>query len=887
MLARLRSFTRMLLDRDRFERSMTEEMRFHMDAYADDLVRAGASPEDARRRARIAFGPAASHQEECREARGAGFLDQLRQDLRYAIRQLARSPGFAAAAVLSLALGIGANTAIFGLMDAVLFRSVPVTRPAELFFLGHGEGDDRTTASNYPLLERYRSAGLFDGVTAYARRTFTVSTPEGLERVEGQHASGNYHAVLGVRMGLGRGFADEPDRPDGRAPIAVISDGYWTRRFGRDSSVLGRTLSVGGRSITIVGVTAPDFHGLIAGNRVDITLPLSLRALDNPAFLTDRESWISLRLVGRLKPGASQAATEAQVRDLFRLYWAEPENQRPKGDVRHGALIPAGRGTDDLRDRYATPLRLLLGMVAIVLLIACANVANLAFARATARAREVAVRLSLGASRARLVRQMLTESLVVSLAGGALGVFVAAVTTRLIVSSFRTGESPIAIDAAVSGRVLAFTGAVAVITCLLVGLAPAVRATRVDVVTALKGVGRGGRGSVGRVLVVAQLALSVVVVGVAALLARSVHNLRTFDAGFSRDRIVLVNADAASRALTAEERAAFFSDLRARLRTLPGVTAVASAQRSPVDHSVQTRPIEIPGVSSERRRGISANVVTPEFFRVFGIRVVRGRSLSEADRAGTPPVAVIDETAARTLFNAVDPIGRTVLLGAEKAPYTIVGIVGSSRHEDLRDEPPSTIYTAVAQPPMVDGKTADYRWFTVAVQMPSATEAIGPLIRREAAALSREVTVSYVRTLEQQLDAALLRERLLAGLSTGYASLALVLSLIGLYGIASYGVVRRTREIGVRMALGASQARVLGGILRETLATSTVGIVLGMIGAIAATRLVASFLFGVSPRDPWTLGAVAALLVATGLMAGYLPARRAASIEPVQALKAD
>jgi predicted permease len=882
----------MVFRRDEFERTMSDEMRFHMEAYAGDLVRSGLTPEAARRRARIEFGSLATAQEDSREARGIRAVDELGQDLRYALRQLKRNPSFAAVAVLSLALGIGANTAIFGLMDAVLFRTVPVANPAELFFLGHGSGDDFSTSSNYPLLERYRQSQLFASVTSFSQMTFTVATPEGLERVDGQYVSGNYHATLGVPLALGRGFSAEPDRPDGREPIAVISDGYWTRRFARDPDVIGRPLTVGGSNVTIVGVTAPGFYGLFPGHRVDITLPMSIRALGDPSFLGARDRWISLRLVARLRPDRTRAQTSAAVSDLFRRYWSEPENERKPGDVRLGALVPAGKGLDDLRDRYGNALKLLLGMVVVVLLIACANVANLSFARGTAREREVAVRLSLGASRARLVRQMLTESALLAVAGGALGVGIAAFTTKLITSAFAVGETPILVDAELNWRVLAFTAVLSLVTTFVVGLAPALRSSRVDVTPALKESARArrvGSWSLGKALVVAQFALAVVVVGVAALLARSILNLRSLDAGFTRDRTILFNIDASDPSMTPERRGTFFGRLETRLRALPGVTAVAYTQRSPLDHSVQTRPVEVPGFPKpDGPRGASATVVTPEFFRVFGIGIVRGRLLTAGDRVGMEPVAVVDEGFVRAFFRSSDPIGRRIILGADREPYTIVGIVRSARFEDLREEPPRAVYTALAQSKLGSReRVGDVRRITIAVQTQSEPGVLASTVRGEVAALSRNVTVSYVRTMNQQFDSALLRERLMARLSAGYGALALLLSLVGLYGVASYGVAQRTRDIGIRMALGATRERVLTGVLGETFATSIVGIALGVAAALVATKLVATFLFGVTPRDPATLSGVALLLVVTALVAGFLPARRAASIDPVRALRGE
>lgn len=888
MFARIRSLARMLFKRDDFERSMSDEMRFHMQAYTDDLIRAGMTPDEATRRARVEFGSAASLQEDCREARGIRFADELRQDCRYAARQLRRSPGFATAAIVSLALGIGANGAIFSLMDAILFRALPVEDPGSLYFLGHGSGDDISLASNYPLLGRYQSSGLFASVTSSNMRTFTVRSTEGLDRVDGEYVSGNYHSTLGVRFALGRGFSDEPDRPDGRAPAAVISDGYWTRRFGRGRDVIGETLHIDGRIVTIVGVTAPGFSGLNPGLRTDITMPLFVRGLDDASFLEQRDRWISVKMVARLRPDRTERQTRTAVSELFRRYWSEPESERSPDDVRLGALVQAGKGTGGLRERYATPLRLLFAMVVIVLLIACTNVANLFLARGAGRSKEVAVRLSLGAGRGRLVKQMLTESSMLAVAGGALGLLVASVSTRLITNAFAVGESPILIDTSVSWRVLAFTAAVSIVCSLVVGLVPALRSSRVDVTPALKDTAaraRIGGWSLGRTLVATQLALSFFVVNVAVLLARSVLNMRTFDSGFTRERTLLFNIDAGS--MTPDQRATFFTTLEARLRAVPGVGAVAYTQRSPLDHSVQIHPMEIPGVVFPRElRGVSANIVTPEFFQVFGIDVIRGRGLTSDDRAGTEPVAVVDEALVRDYFGTSDPIGQRIILGADRAPFTIAGVVRSARFANLREEPVRTIYSALAQSRLGSREQiGDVRRITVAVQTQSDPAALALIVRTEVGELSRQVVVSYVRTMQQQFDAALLRERLMTFLSVSYAFLALALSLVGLYGITSFGVAQRTHDIGIRMALGATRERVLSTILGETASTSALGIVVGGVAALLVANLVAPFLFGIPPRDPVTVGGVVAVLTVTTLAAGYLPGRRAAAIDPVLALK--
>ena len=891
MLTRLRSTLAALVRRDRFEQEMAEELRFHMSAYSADLVRSGIPPEEAERRARLEFGAVESFREECRQARGLRAFDELRQDIRYAVRQMARAPGFSAAVVVSLALGIGANTAIFSLMDAVLFRTLPVGAPESLYFLAHRFDTDSTTSSNYPLFERYKAVDAFSGVTAFSEQTFDVSTADGRERVDGQYVSGNYHAVLDVPIALGRGFSSESDRPSAQSAIAVISDDYWNRKFARNPNAIGQTLTIRGRVVTIVGVTEPGFHGLFPGWRLDITLPIALRVLDEPWFLSARDGWTSLTLVARLKRGTTEARALASADAVFRPFWMEPENAWARRDkwsmARSAALVRAGRGSLDLRIRYARPLGVLMAMVGVVLLIACANVANLLLARATVRAREVAIRLSIGAGRARLVRQFLTESLLYATAGGLLGILVSFASTGAVVSLFDTGEMPIRLDVEVDGRVLAFTIAVSMLAGIVFGVLPSFAATRVDLARELKegAVVRHGRRRVaaGKALVVGQVALCVLVIAVAGLLVQTLRNLRTFDAGFERDNILLFNLGTGGAAMTPERRTALYGELRGRLAGLPGVTAVAMSSRSPIDFSAQLRGISVPGFQG-KDEGASAYVVTPEYFTLFGIRVLRGRGFTDQDRAGGPPVALVNERMARTYFGSGDPIGRTFRFLSEKELATIVGVVEDVRHEQLREAAPPTVYTLIGQPATgLDGTAEVLHQVTVEIRSRNDPRSLVTAVRNEVRAIHPEAMVWYTRTMHQQLDAALIRERLLASLSTGFGLLAFV----GLYGVMSYRVARRGREIGVRMALGATRGLVLRQVVRETMKLAGVGVAFGLAASLAATSVVSSFLFGLSPHDPMMFAAVVAMLMATALVAGFLPARRAASIDPMRALRSE
>jgi predicted permease len=902
---RLRSFVSGLLRRDRVEDAMAEELRFHLDAFADDLVASGVSPAEAMRRARLEFGGVDRVKEECRQARGLRFVDELRQDVRYAMRSMRKAPAFTAAAVISIALGIGANTAIFTLMDAVLLRAMPVKEPQQLYFLAHDPGEMVSTSANYPMFERYRNLDVFSGVTVYSTfaQNFRVGTADGDEAVDGQFVSGNYHGVLGVPMAIGRGFTAEADRAASPDLVAVISDSYWSRRFGRSPAVLGETLLIRGRAVTIVGVTAPQFYSLEPGLRADVTLPMSMRALDQPGFLDDHTGFISLKIVGRLRPAISENQARAAVDAVFKQFMSEPEQQwvyeSSNLSFRSAALLPAAKGSGDLRRQYAKPLNVLMAMVAVVLLIACANVANLLLSRATARGKEIAVRLGVGAGRPRLIKQLLTESLLLAVGGGLLGLVLAFPATRAILSLFNAGPISVLLDIQPNVTTLAFTTFVSLLTGVAFGVVPAVRATRVDLTPALKENGGtfafGGRSTTGKVLVASQLALCVIVIAAAGLLVRTLHNLKTFDAGFRKDNVLLFNVDTAAVGFPAAQRPAFYAELLERLRGRPGVLSAALSKRSPIDFSGEVRRIQVPGFpQTQLVQGVSTNIVTPDYFATFGIRLLRGRPFGAEDRADTAKVALVSESMARFDYGDLDPTGRSFFLGGgrQRTAVTIVGVVADLRQERLRVEtPPRMVYTPLAQagvglrgaPEALPRLTAELRVIDDAATL----RALAASVRDEVRALNKSAAVTYIRTMDEQLDAALIQEGVLATLSTAFGALALLLAAVGLYGVMSYNVARRSREIGIRLALGAARAAVLRGVLRETAMLSATGIAIGLAIAFAATTTVSTFLFGLTPRDPATLVVSAAILLATTLAAGYLPARRAARVDPMRALRTE
>ena len=892
MMARLRSWWSALVHRGRFEDEMRAEMQFHLEARIADLVAGGMRRGDAERQARMDFGTVDAIEDDCRQSRGLRLIDTTAQDLRYAWRMMRKTPGFTAAAIISLALGIGANTAIFTLVEAVIIRTLPFHDPQGLYYLAHGTAENPGTSSNYPLFERYAAmTGVFDGVTAYNTNGLKVSTPDGLESVDSLWVSGNYHAVVGVPMALGRGFAAERDRDVGGSMIAVISDPYWAHRFNRAPDVLGRTLILNGHSVSIVGVTAPEFTGLVPGTRPDITLPLSIRALDDKEFLDMKDTWTSMPILARLKPGVSEAQARAAADVAFRQYMSEKENawmmERSPEAFSAARLLPAARGSNSLRQRYARPLTTLMVLVGLILLIAAANVANLLLVRGEARAKEVAVRLCVGGGRSRLVRQFLTESLLLALCGAVLGFLLATWGTSAVMAFFSTLEAPVLLDVTPNARVLGFTAAVTVLTGLAFGLLPALKSTRVDLTPALKDGAAASRTPrrwiAGHALVVSQLALGVIVIACAGLLGRSLYNLKTLNTGFNGDRVLVFTLDGYGTRLDDAARLAVYDELHARLSTLPGVTRVAASRSVPVHTSGNARLLDLPGSpETGMDRAAFTNMITAGYFETFGIRLLRGRDFSDHDTRTSPPVAIISTSMARLYFGDRDPMGQTFAYMSERdKKYTVVGLVDDTHQMNLREKAPPIVYTPLTQ------EAKPPQWMNFAMKTAQEPAALAGAATAAARAVTKDVVIRYVRTMEQQVNASLIRERLVASLSIAFALLALVLVAVGLYGVMAYSVSRRGREIGIRMALGARRGAVLWQVLRQTLVVSAIGILIGVGAVWLSARYVSTLLFGLSERDPVTLAGVALVLLCTAAIAGFFPARRAASLDPVTAIKSE
>jgi predicted permease len=821
--------------------------------------------------------------------------DEMIQDLRFGVRMLAKSPGFTLVAVLSLALGIGANTAIFSLIDVVLLKMLPVERPEQLYFINNVGARGGGDAPPYPCFERFRDQNRsFTGLAAFTKRDLRIRIDDQREEITGQFVSGNYFSLLGVRPLLGRTLSPADDAvPEQGGPggyVAVISYSYWTRRFGRSPEVIGKVVQISTDPVTIIGVTPPEFYGLVPGAEMDISLPLMFAGA--PLLAAKNTWWFNA--VGRLKPTASIAQAQAELNAIFQPFMAETS---VSAEMRRDAfarieLTPASRGLDTLRRQFSRPLEALMAIVALVLLIACANVANLLLVRATARRKEFGIRLALGASRLRLLRQMLTESLLLVALGGLLGLLVAHWGGAFLTNFFATGSDRLSVNPVLDYRVLLFTAGVALLTGLIFGLAPAWQATRIDPAPALKegaGTNARSRARAGRALVVAQVALSLLLLVGAGLFLQTLSNLKNLDAGFRRDGVVTMRVNPSLAIYQAEERLARLADLwqeiLLRAARLPGVQQASLSTLSPLGGIDAVKPVEVAGFTPNAPpdKEVRLNQVSPGFFQTFGIGLLAGRAFTEADNETTPQVALLNETAARFYFGDRNPIGAQLSFNrGRKSPpaiYQIVGVVRDSRYNSLREPDTRTVYLPMRQALDQLGR------LTLAVRGSGRLADLTNAVRGELRATGADILLTNIATLDEQADQSLLQERLLATLALFFGLLALLLACIGLFGVMSYNVAQRTHEIGIRLALGAAQPQVLWLVLREALALVVIGIVIGLAVALGVTRTAQTLLYGLNSYDPLTIALATMLLLAVAAVAGYLPARRAARVDPLVALR--
>jgi predicted permease len=882
-----------LFRRRRLESQLEAELRDHLERHTAEY---GLAEAEARRRARLELGGFEQVKEACRDARGTRWLEDFGYDLQYGLRVLRKSPAFTLIAVLSLALGIGANTAIFTLVDSLILRSLPVREPQHLVRLKHGSWTN-------PIWEeiRARQHELLDGAAAFSDDRFDLASGGEAELVDGYWASGGFFDVVGVPAILGRTFTREDDVRDGGpdGPVAVISHAFWQRRFGGELSVIGRSLPLSGVSFTIVGVTPPGFFGPSVGRSFDVAVPIGMveRVLDM-GRLEGRSNWW-LHVLGRLKPGqTAKEATQAlrsvqpQIREATLPTSWHPQDLEKYLREQPLTLIPVANGFSEVRGEYERPLLTVMGVVVLVLLIACANLASLLLARANARRQELSARLALGASRSRLARQLLTESLLLAVPGALLGLAFAQWGSRLLVSQISSWQGLVTLDVSLHWRVLLFTVCVTLATALLFGVAPVLRLGRLSPHEAIKQQGRTtageGPGALGGPLVVAQVALSLVLVFAAGLFMRTFAGLTGKDLGLERDAILLVSLDTQRSAAKPGERPWLFDRVREAAAAVPGVARAAVSVVAPVSGMGWNDGFAIEGSGvqlSDKDRLAWANAVTPEFFATYGTPLLAGRDFDQRDRRGAPLVAIVNQAFARRFGGSENVLGRVLVRegrpGAASPPFEIVGLAGDAVYRTPRDPMEPTVYLALAQ------LAPDETWPFATLSVRSAAGSPTLLAKEVGAAVSRtDPNLSLtLRLFSDQIGAAMMRERIVALLSTFFGGLALFLAGIGLYGVTSYAVTRRRTEIGVRMALGAEALGVVRLVLGKTLRLVALGLLVGTAASLWASRFVGSLLFGLEPGDLPTLAAAAASLLGIALLAAGLPARRAARIDPAQVLR--
>jgi predicted permease len=830
-------------------------------------------------------------------------MDHLRQDFRFAVRSLRRAPAFSAIIVLTLGLGIGANTAIFSLMDQVLLRMLPVRDPQNLLlFNGPGPFSGRTNNDMTFSVPMFRgleagSRDVLDGMFARYDTTATMAVGRQSERVFAELVSGDYFRLLGVNATIGRTLGPEDDRTPSGHPVVVLSRGFWQRRFGADPGVLNQDIRINGHAMTIVGVAPPRFVGVDMSSSADLFVPLMMKAEMTPTW-NDLDSWRSrwITIMGRMKPGVSQEQAAAAMNVVYRQLLQEDFKtiQRvPQGTFRDRFLaknlivLPGHKGRSNLRQQFATPLLVLMGMVGLVLLIACANVANLLLARAASQQKEVAIRLALGAGRWRVVRQRLAESFVLALGGASVGLLVAWWTTNLLIETLPFERAVLTLSADPDLRVVLFAIAVSSMTALLFGLAPAFQATKPSLTSALKeqvgSVAGGGRQARFRKgLVVAQVALSVLLLAGAGLFARSLYNLRTLNPGFVTDNLLQFSVDPALNGYDRERSIALFTGMQDQLAALPGATSVAAAVVPAMTESMWSSTVRVQGYEGKEGEDLNpaVNAVAPGYFATMGMPLVMGRDFRASDVEGAPQIAVINESMAKYFWGKENPIGKRFGWGRDDGtfPIEVVGVVRDSKFATLRDEVPRFVYTPWTQQEFLDTMTFYVRTAGEGAGRPNA-------VRQVVQRLDPNLPIFDMKTMEAQVDESLFLERLVASLSLLFGALATVLAAVGLYGVMSYTVSRRTREIGIRMALGAARTSVLWMVLGEVAAMAAAGIVLGLPIAIGLSRFVASQLYGLSPTDPITLAVATVILGSVAMLAGYMPARRATRVDPMLALR--
>jgi putative ABC transport system permease protein len=891
---------RALFRREAVESEADAELRFHFERQVEKHLKTGMTREEAVRRARIEFGGHEQLKEEIRDARGVNLVETLFQDIRYALRILGRTPVVSCIAVLSLALGIGANTAIFSLIDTVVLRMLPVSKPEELVQLRirsvRSAKEDGSPGFTNPLWEEVRNRqDVFSGVFAWGSTKFDLSQGGAVHKVNGVFASGEFFTTLGVRPAAGRLFGATDDTA-GCPGVAVLSYSFWQDHFAGAESAVGSTLSLDNHPFQIIGVSGPGFYGVEVGSKYDVAIPVCTAAIfDGKNSRLEKRSWWWLQVIGRSKPEVSADQLKARLGVLSPQVFgaALPQDWDQKGQQeflkRTFLSVPGATGASYLRRQFVQPLNILMGVVVLVLLIACANIASLMLARAASRHKEIAVRKALGASRARLIRQLLTECVLLSTIGALLGVVFARWGSSLLVRYISTGNHEVFLDLSLDWRVLSFTAAAAIFTGLLFGVLPAFRSTKVSLTSAMKGSQateeEGHRKfRPGKWIVASQVALSLVLLVASGLFLRSLVKLVTLDVGFDRNNVLIVHANLHTAKVPEEQQVAMFNDIETRLRSLPGVVSASRSVMTPVSNYIWNNILKVdtPNPPTGDNALAYFNFVSTEYFETLRTPLLAGRNFDQRDAATSPKVAVVNETLARTFFPNGDALGKYFRVedepGKAQPLVQIIGLVKNAKYESLREEPHATAYFPISQLP----EPAQEQAFELRTAARSA--ALIPGVQDAVAGVSKTIPLEF-GTLAQQVDDSLIQERLLATLSTFFGGLALLLAMIGLYGALSYLVTQRQKEFGIRRALGAPQNSILGLVMRDVLLVLAGGIAAGVGLSLAVVGLLQKMLFGLAARDTVALVVSIGLLSVVAFFAGYLPARRAMKVDPMVALR--
>jgi predicted permease len=908
----------------RQDEELNAELQAHLEMLVEENRRRGMTEEQARRAASLKFGGIAQAEEAYRERRSLHFVQTFFQDLRYAIRMLRRAPGFAAVVVISLALGIGANTAIFSAIDAVMLRMLPVGEPQQLVMLewhaprhpqkylsdlegsGFGNAQEGYTSYSfaYAQYQQFKNENhVFSSTFAFAANNDSVNIGiDGrAETTVMQGVSGNYFEGLGVQTILGRPITPEDDQESAPA-TAVVSYEFWRGRLGGRPDVVGKKIVVNALPVTILGVAPPEFFGLEPGNSPGLYVPLAMYSAEQTrqggtdsglTYLKDPKVWWA-GVVGRLKPGATARQAESELKVIF----DQGLNAAvPVADVNKPTLLvkPVNQGLDGLRRQFSSSLFLLMMMVGAVLLIACGNVAALLLTRASARQREIAVRLSLGARRARLVRQLLTESVLLACCGGILGLVIAKWAGRVLLTLL-SGGNRINMELHLDARVLLFTGIICIVSGILFGLAPALRATRTDLLTALKQPSSGtsgGKITAGKILVGGQVAMCLLLLVSAGLLLRTLNRLETVDLGFNRQNVLLFSLRPGLNGYKGMQLDEFYLEVQSRIQKLPGVDSVSFSDRNAIGAGTSSTSAVVPGYGeNDNVAEFHRHIVGPGYFATLGIPIRLGRALGPQDAHGAPLAVIVNQRFVDKYMHGDNPLGHEIVFTGKKPParFQIVGVAGDVKYNRIREDVPPTVYLPHTQifAAIGGGSTKNFSWPFMTFAIKSAAAAQPSLlagIRREVATLDKNVPMVEIRTETQVVARVLFLERTFATLSSAFGFLALLLACVGLYGTMAYAVARKTHEIGIRMALGAERGAILGMVLRETVAIVVGGIAVGAPAAWAASNLLKTRLFGLTPHDPWSIGlSVAATLLVT-MLAGYIPARRASRVDPMVALR--